>query len=124
MKKVKFLDIFLLCLKIILPIAILIPLVFFSYRLIEGRMSDIANIGNTDYHSGLGLYIFASHIVLFVANAILTVISAVGLFISIKYKTCSVQKKNILTFRCLIFAPLCSQIFYILINVIVMKIGA
>ncbi len=123
MKKVKFLDILLLCLKIILPILILIPLAFFSYRLAEGRMSDIANIGNDDYHSGLGLYIFLSHIVLFVANAILTVISTIRLLISKKYKTCPIQRKNIITFRCLTFAPLCSQVLYVLINMIILNIG-
>ena len=123
MKKAKLLDIFLLCLKIILPILILMPLAFFSYRLTEGRMSDIANAGNDDYHSGLGLYIFASHVVLFIANAILAVIGAVGLLIAKKYKACSMQRQNIITFRCLAFAPLCSQMLYVLINVIVMNIG-
>ena len=123
MKKIKFLDIFLLCLKIILPILILIPLVFFSYRLTEGRMSDIANAGNDDYHSGLGLYIFASHTVLFIVNAILAVIGAIGLLIAKKYKTCPVQRQNIIAFRCLAIAPLCSQMLYVLINMIVMSIG-
>ena len=123
MKNVKPLDVFLLCLKILLPILILIPLVFFTYRLTEGRMSDIANAGNDDYHSGLGLYIFASHMLLFIANVILAVIGAIGLLIATKYNTCPIQRKNIIAFRCLTLAPLCSQVLYILINVIVMNIG-
>jgi hypothetical protein len=123
MKNVKPLDVFLLCLKILLPILILIPLVFFTYRLTEGRMSDIANAGNDDYHSGLGLYIFASHMLLFIANVILAVIGAIGLLIATKYKTCPIQRKNIIAFRCLAIAPLCSQMLYVLINMIVMSIG-
>ena len=58
MKKNKALDILLWCLKIILPILILIPLVFLSYRLVEGHLEDLENIGNDGYHSGMGLYIF------------------------------------------------------------------
>ncbi len=123
MKKAKPIDVFLLCLKIILPILVLIPLIFFTYRLTEGRMSDIANAGNDDYHSGLGLYIFASHILLLIANIILTVIGAIGLLIAVKYKTCPIQRKNIMTFRCLVLTPLCSQVLYVLINVIVMSLG-
>lgn len=123
MKKHKVLDILLWCLKIILPILILIPLVFLSYRLVEGHLEDLANIGNDDYHSGMGLYIFASHTLLFAANVILTVVGCIGWVIAKKYKSCPTQRKNIITFRCFALAPLCSQILYILINVIVMNIG-
>ena len=76
MKKPKALDILLWCLKIILPILILIPLAFFTYRLIEGHIEDLANVGTEGYHSGMGLYVFASHVVLFAANAVLTIIGA------------------------------------------------
>ena len=123
MKKPKALDILLWCLKIILPILILIPLVFLSYRLVEGRLEDLANIGTEGYHSGMGLYIFASHTLLLAANAILTIVGCIGLVIAKKYKSSPTQRKNIITFRCLALAPLCSQILYVLINVIVMNIG-
>ena len=43
MSKDKVKNAVLLCLKIILPILILIPLAFFTYRLIEGHIEDIAN---------------------------------------------------------------------------------
>lgn len=121
MKKDKILNVLLLSLKIILPIFIIVPLVFFSYRLIEGRLSDIANIGNDDYHSGIGLYIFLSHMVLFAANVILTVIGAIGLLIAKKHKSCPAHKKNVITFRCLALAPIGSQLLYVLINFIVMN---
>ena len=54
MKQNKVLDILLLCLKIILPALLLIPLAFFTYRLVECRMDDIANAGVEGYHSGMG----------------------------------------------------------------------
>lgn len=112
----------LLCLKIILPILILIPLVFLSYRFVEIRMEDLASIGDESYYSGVGLYIFASHILLFIANAILTVMGSIGLIISKKYKSCTIQRQNIITFRCLALAPLGSQILYVLVNLIVINI--
>ena len=123
MSKMKALDIFLLCLKILLPVFIVIPLVFFSYRLAEGRIYDLANQGTVGYHSGLGLYIFASHIVLLGANVILSVIGAVGWLTVKKYKACPIQKKHVLTFKCLSLAPLCSQIFYVLITMVIINIG-
>lgn len=121
MKQLKALDILLLCMKIILPILILIPLVFFSYRLFESRMSDLANIGDDSYHSGTGFYIFVSHMVLFVANVILTIIGCIGLLIAKKYKACPTQKKNMITFRCLALAPVVSQFMYVIVNLIVMR---
>lgn len=123
MKKSKYLDIFMLCLKIVLPILVLLPLVFFTYRLIEGRINDIANIGTEGYHSGMGLYIFASHIVLFGVNIVLLILGCIGLLISKKYTSSSIQKKNIITFRCLTIAPIVSQLLYVVINIIVMKVG-
>ena len=113
----------LLCLKIIIPILILIPLAFFTYRLIEGHIEDLANVGTEGYHSGMGLYVFASHVVLFAANAVLTIIGAIGLLIAKKHKTSPAHKKNVITLRCLALSPLCSQILYVLITIIVLNIG-
>lgn len=123
MEKKSFFDIFLLCLKILLPILIIIPLLFFSYRLVEGRMEDIANIGNESYHSGIGLYIFASHVLLLAVNIILLIFSCFGLLISKKYVSSDRKKKNIITFRYLSIAPICSQALYVIISWIVVNIG-
>lgn len=123
MKKPKALDILLWCLKIILPILILIPLAFFTYRLIEGHIEDLANVGTDGYHSGMGLYVFASHVVLFAANAVLAIIGAIGLLIAKTHKASPAHKKSVITFRCLALSPLCSQILYVLITIIVLNIG-
>ncbi len=123
MKKHRALDIILLILKIILPILIAIPLVFVSYRLIEGRIEDLENIGNESYHSGLGLYIFASHVLLLAANAILVFVGGIGLIIAVQYKSCPNRRKNVKSFICLTVAPMLSQWFYALINIIVVNVG-
>jgi hypothetical protein len=123
MKQRKFLDIFLLCLKIILPILLLIPLIFFSYRLIEGRIYDIANIGTEGYHSGIGLYIFLSHFLLLVVNAVLLIISGIGLIIAKKYKATPIHKKNVRAFVWLTLAPIFSQLLYLGVTLITMSIG-
>ena len=123
MSKDKVKNAVLLCLKIILPILLLIPLAFFTYRLIEGHIEDIANRGTEGYFSGMGLYVFASHVVLFAANAVLTIIGAIGLLIAKKHKASPAHNKNVITFRCLALSPLCSQILYVLITIIVLNIG-
>ena len=123
MKKRRVLDIILLILKIVLPILVAIPLVFVSYRLIEGRIEDLENIGNEDYHSGLGLYILASNIILFVTNCVLAVIGGAGLLISVLYRSCLKRRRNIKTFICLSAAPILSCWLYALITIIVVNVG-
>ena len=123
MRKNRLLDLFLRFFRILFPICILVPLVFFSYRLIDGRMEDLANIGNQDYHSGLGLFIFASHIVLFGINAILVLLGGIGWLVSQKCKSLPNQEQHILVFRFLTFAPMISHLVYCLINVIVVNVG-
>lgn len=123
MSKDKVKNAVLLCLKIILPILLLIPLAFFTYRLIEGHIEDIANRGTEGYFSGMGLYVFASHVVLFAANAVFTIIGAIGLLIAKTHKASPAHKKSVITFRCLALSPLGSQILYVLITIIVLNIG-
>ena len=123
MKKHRVLDVILLILKIILPILIAIPFVFVSYRLVEGRIEDLENIGNEDYHSGLGLYILASNIILFVTNGVLAVIGGAGLLISVLCRSCLKRRRNIKTFICLSAAPILSCWLYALITIIVVNVG-
>ena len=86
MKKHIVLDILLWCLKIILPILILTVLVFVSYRLVEVHLEDLASRGNEHYCGGTGLYLFASHVLLLGANAVLTLVGVIGLIIAKLYK--------------------------------------
>lgn len=99
-----------------------LPFLFCSYQLIRVALEDLANAGSDGYHSGLGLYLFASHAVLFFINAGLTLMSILGLIIVKKYKSSFIQNKNVLDFKRLSFAPLCCEILYILISVIILNI--
>lgn len=120
MKKGKIVDAVLLCLKILLPVLIMIPLIFFSYRLIEGRLEDLANVGNQHYHSGLGLYLFASHAVLLGANAVLAILGGAGWVIAAKCKDTPAHTGNVKVFRYLTFSPLFSEVAYVWVTVLVL----
>ena len=122
MKRIKIPDIVLHGIKVILALLILLLLVFFSYRLVEGRLEDLANADNPHYRGGLGLYIFASHIVLFGANIILTALGGICWLIAKKYKSSPLQRQHVSAFRWLTLAPLVSQLLYVLVNVLVMSI--
>ena len=124
MKQRKSLDIFLLCLKVILPILILIPLVFFSYQLIDGRIFEITHADPPpDPCGGMGLYILISPILLLGINAVLLIISIIGLIIAKKYKASPIQNQNVRTFAWLTLAPFFSQLLYFGIMMITLNIG-
>lgn len=125
MKQRKSLDVFLLCLKIILPILLLIPLIFFSYQLIEGRIFEIAHadVPQNPCGGGMVLYIFLSHIVLLAVNAILLVICGIGLIISKKYKASPLHSNNVRSFVWLTLAPVFSQLLYLGVTLITISIG-
>ena len=118
MKKGTLCDIILLCFKIILPILIAVPLLFFSYRLIENRLFDMAHLGDEHYHSGTGLYFVLSALILLAVNAFCTLLGIVGLVIAVKHKTAPARKKNITFLAILSLAPIGSQILYGLILVL------
>ena len=112
----------LLLIKITLVILILLALAFFTYRLIEGHIHDLNAKYDPHYHSGMGLYIFASGIVLLVINAILTVIAIIGFLIAERRNKSQTPPKKALTFRHLAIAPWVSQALYVAITFIVINI--
>lgn len=122
MTKQKILDGILLCLKVLLPILILIPLMFVSWRLVEIRLEDLANLGNESYHSGTGLFLFAAHILLLCANGVLAVLGGICLFVAWRYKSSPKHRQNVKIFRWLTIAPAISQVTFVLVNVVVMAI--
>jgi len=122
MKKQKVFEILMLCVKIALPILVVVPLVYFSVKLAGMHMEDLANVGNPSYHSGTGLYVFASHTILFVCNIILTAIACICLLAANKNKVSPKRKSHLRHFRHLAMTPALSQILYMFINVIIMRI--
>ena len=124
MKQRKALDVFLLCLKIILPILLLIPLIFFSYQLIDGRIWELSHIENREpCNPGMTLYAIITHIILLGINIVLLIISLIGLIIAKKYKASPIHKKNVRAFVWLTLAPITNQLLYLIITMIVMNIG-
>lgn len=115
MKKATICDVTLTVLKLLLPVLLLLPLAFFSYRLIEGRLFDVAHLGEESYHSGTGLYFFASALLLLGVNLFCTVLGIVGWVIAYRHKTSPRRRENLITFRILTASPALCQILYGLI---------
>lgn len=122
-KKTKVLDVVLLVLKVLIPVVLLAAVVFFSYRLIEGHIFDLQHRGEESYHSGMGLYVFASHVVLACVNAVMLIPCITGLVIAHKHRGTPARDQNVRTFRALIFTPLLSQVLYFWVSLIVLSIG-
>ena len=116
MKNRNTLDVVLLILKIVLIALLLFPLVFFTYRMIESQLFDLAHLGEPGFHSGTGLLVFASFILLAGMNLILVVLGALG------WLTAAKCKRSTKAFRVLTFAPIASQAAYLLISLLVMWI--
>ncbi|MBO5269728.1 MAG: hypothetical protein J6B77_03010 [Clostridia bacterium] len=122
MNRSRILNVLLLLLEILLLLLILIPLVFFSYRMIEGRIQDLANVGNEDYHSGIGLYLFLTHPLLFFWNAPLALIGVIGTRCARKRAACTGQKHHVTLFRAITFSAMGSQLLYFVMTLVVMNV--
>ena len=116
-KKQMILEIVLWAVKLLLLASILFPLIFFSYRMVEGRLSDLANAGDPHYHSGMGLYLFASHAVLFFWNICNSVAAGIGWLLTSKF-----YRKERVWFKILTFAPVVSQVLYLVGNLILLNL--
>ena len=117
------LEILLWILKILIPLAVLLPVVYFSYSLVQGRLEDLANRDTEGYFSGTGLYLFASHILLFAICVGDTLVSAIGLLVASRYRSCPAHVANVRIFRWMLAVPWLTEVFYWLICLIVMQIG-
>jgi hypothetical protein len=121
MKSVKALDITISVLKILVILAIafsLCMLAFFSYRLAEAYVSDRENSGDPGYHSGTGLYYFASFILLFLCNIGIIVLNSIASLVPYFYKSCPKRRKNLKFFHWCYIAPVANQTFYIVLLLI------
>ena len=112
MRKGNIADAVLLCLKILLPILMGAPLLYFSYGLVENRLSDVAHRGEVSYHSGLGLYFFLSAMVLLCVNLLCLVLGILGWVIAHRHRATPRRQRNLITLRALTFAPILCLILY------------
>ncbi len=119
MKENKGLEFILLFLKIALPIAMLIPVIFFSFELVDIRIFDLENAGNSGYHSGYAFYLFASSLILLIVNGVVFLFAGIGLLVACLYKSCPTRKKKIRCSIWLVAAPFLNQLLYFLIPYVI-----
>ena len=125
MKSLKALDITILILKILTILALVFSLcllAFFSYRLVEGFVSDWKKADNPAYHSGIGLYYFASFIVLLGVNIGVGALNGIGQLVSYFHKSCPNRRENQRFFGWCNVVPVANQILYVVLLVILGKI--
>lgn len=113
------LDIFLLILKILIPVALVLYLGWAAIDLSEVHIEDMKHVGENGYFSGYGLS-FAAFIILgFMYNGVALVVALVGLIISICYKGAYHHRRNIVTFVLLMIAPVVAELLLILMGSII-----
>ena len=115
-------DVFLFTLKILIPIMILFPIVYFTFHLIDIRITDVANVGNESYHSGFSFYVFASHTILFFVNLCALFVCLVGWIVSKCYRSSPIQKRHLSYFRYSMLSLPLSHVLYFLIHVLVLNL--
>ena len=116
MKENKLLEFILLFLKIALPIAMIIPVIYFSFDLVEIRIFDLEHAGISGYYSGYGFSLFASSLVLLIMNGVVFLFAGIGLLVAYLYKECPTRKKKIRCSIWLMVAPFLNQLLYFLIS--------
>lgn len=119
MKENKGLEFILLFLKIALPIAMLIPVIYFSFELVETRIFDLENAGDSGYYSGYAFYLFVSSLILLMVNGVVFLLAGIGLLVACLYKSCPTRKKKIRCSIWLMVAPFLNQLLYFLISYVI-----
>lgn len=110
------LDIFLLILKILIPVALVLYLGWAAIDLSEMHIEDMKHVGENGYFSGYGLS-FAAFIILgFMYNGAALAVALVGLIISICYKGAYHYRRNIVTFVLLMIAPVAAELLLVLMG--------
>ena len=122
MTRTKIPDILILILKIVLVIALLLPFAFFTFRLVEGRITDLSRAGKPGYFSGYGLYFFLSMFVLLGVNLALLILTGLGLLAAHLHRTSPRREKHIKFFQRMFIFPVVSQILYSALGCIIATI--
>ena len=113
------LNIFLLILKILVPVALV---AFFAWAMVDMigvHIEDMKHVGESGYFSGYGLTFLAFMLFGLTYNGAVLVISLVGLIISICYKDTFHHKKNVVTFIILMIAPVVAELLLILMGSVI-----
>ena len=110
------LNIFLLILKILVPVALVAFLVWAMVDMVDMHIEDMKHVGESGYFSGYGLTFLAFVILGLMYNGVALVVSLVGLIISICYKGTFRHKKNVITFVILMIAPVVAELLLFLMG--------
>ena len=110
------LNIFLLILKILVPVALVAFLVWAMVDMIGMHIEDMKHVGESGYFSGYGLTFLAFIVLGLMYNGVALVVSLVGLIISICYKGTFRHKKNVITFVILMIAPVVAELLLFLMG--------
>ena len=108
-------DIFLLVLKILIPVALLVFLVWTTIDLGNQYIDDknmVCENGDVCVE-GYGLTFLAFLVFGFIYNGIVWILSLVGLITSISYKEALNRRKNIITSVLLLIAPIVAELLIV-----------
>ena len=113
------LNIFLLILKIIVPVALIAFFAWAMVDMVDMHIEDMKHVGENGYFSGYGLTFLAFMLFGLMYNGVALVVSLVGLIISICYKGALHQKRNIVTFVILMIAPVVAELLLVLMGSVI-----
>lgn len=122
--KNKPLDIVLLIFKIIIPLLLIVPFIFFTYLSIVNRIDYLEVIklyGEPPGHYGMAEFMYAL-LTIFI-NVGVFVISAICLLTAFLFKSSKKRDKHIFYFSVMLFAPNVATILYCVILVLIFNIG-
>ncbi len=122
--KNKSLDIVLLIFKILIPLLVIVPLVFFTYLSIVNRIDYLEVIkmhGEPPGHYGMAEFLYAL-LTVFI-NAGVFVITAICLLIAHLSKSSQKREKHKKYFSWMLLAPIADTVTFILILILIINIG-
>lgn len=122
--KNKPLDIVLLIFKIIIPILIILPLVFFTYLGIRNRIDYLEAIklyGEQPGHYGMAEFLMA--LILAFINLCVFILTAICLLIAHLFKSSQKRAEHKKFFSWMLLAPVADTVLYSIILILIVNIG-
>ncbi len=122
--KSKPLDIVLLILKIIIPLLMIIPLVFFTYLSIVNRIDYLEAIkmhGEPPGHYGMAEFLYA--LIIAFVNFCIFIVTAICLLTAHLFKTSQKREKHKKFFSWMLLAPIADTVLFGFILVLILNIG-
>lgn len=122
--KNKPLDIVLLVFKILIPILMIVPFVFFTYLSIANRVDYLETIkiyGEPPMNYGMAE--FLSAVFISFENFCVFIITAICFLIANLFKSSQKREKHIKHFGLMLFAPISVTVLFCIIIILILTIG-